>query len=338
MGTDERQGSQDTVPDSTVGTGAKENRVVRWFLLEGDRSVITALLSVSVFVGFVALGLTGVIGVTEPGPASGAFTSALTGVFTLVTITVSINQLVLSRVLGSPGDIREWTESVHQFRGTAAELNSRVATSPSDPVGFLEIVARAVREQALQLRETYGAHHDARERAQVEELTGTLLDLANHVDEHVDHETTELYEVLSPILNNSYSRHLNTLRRIETGTDELSTEERAAVGELADALELINRTRHYFKTLYIHEELATVSRRILLTGVPAGVVSFAAILAYAGGLAATAGETTLLVFVSAAIAVVFVPLSVLFAYGVRLATVAARTTTFGTFTPAEEMP
>lgn len=311
---------------------------MRWFLLDGDRTLLVVGLSAAVFLGFVGLGLAGVVGVTESGPVASALASALTGVFALVTITVTINQLVLSRVLGSPGHIRDRIESVHRFRGRAEELNSRVATSPSDPVGFLSVVTRAVREQALHLRETYGAHHDAGQRREVEELVETLVDLADHVDRHVDRDTSELYEILSPILNNSYSRHLNALQYVETESDGLTADEREAIGELADALDLINLTRHYFKTLYIHEELATVSRRILLTGLPAGVVTFATILVYAGGLASTAGELPLLVLVSASISVVFVPLAVLFAYGLRLAAVAARTTTFGTFTPDEEMP
>lgn len=327
-----------TAEELTVRTAERENAVLRWLLLDGNRSLIIVLLSVGVFLAFLGLGLAGIIGVTEPGPVSGAFASALTGVFALVTITVSINQLVLSRVLGSPGDIRDRVESVQRFRGDVEEMHPQVATSPSNPMGFLSVVTEAVRGRALHLRETYGADHDPQQRAQVDELTATVVDLANHVDRNVGEDNRRLYPILSPILNNSYSGHLNTLRYVETAADDLAPDEREAIDDLAEALELINLTRHYFKTLYIHEELSTVSQRILLTGIPAGVLSFAAILVYAGGLPSTVGALPLLVVMSAAVSLVFVPLSILFAYGLRLATVAARTTTFGAFTPIEEMP
>lgn len=323
--------------DLSIQTAEDEHPFSRWFLLDGDRQFIAAALSATVFLVVVGLGLAGVVGVTESGPVTSAFASAFTSVFTLVTITVSINQLVLSRVIGSPGHIRDRVESVRRFREDAAELNSRVATTPSDPVGFLSVVTRAVREQALHLRETYGPHGPER-RHQVTELTGTLVDLTEHVDRRAGRDSTGLYELLSPILNNSYSTHLNALQYVESETDGLSSEERQTIGDLADALDVLNLTRHYFKTLYIHEELAMVSRRLLLTGFPAGIVCVATILAYSGGLAGMVGSTTLLIIVSAAVTVVFVPFAVLFTYGLRLATVAARTTTFGTFTPAEEMP
>jgi len=304
-----REGEPATAPELTVQTGERENAALRW-LLDGDRSLIIVLLSVGVFVVFLGLGLAGVIGVTEPGPVSGAFASALTGVFALVTITVSINQLVLSRVLGSPGDIRDRVESVQRFREDVEEMHSQVAASPSNPVGFLSVVTEVVRGRALHLRGTYGADHGPRQRAQVDELTATVVDLANHVDRHVGEDDRGLYQLLSPILNNSYSRHLDTLQYVEAATDDLAPDERAAIDDLAEALELINLTRHCFKTLYIHEELSTVSQRILLTGIPAGVPSFAAILVYAGGLPSTVGALPLLLGMSAAVSLVFVPLSI----------------------------
>jgi len=49
-------------------------------------------------------------------------------------------------------------------------------------------------------------------------------------------------------------------------------------------------------------------------------------------------ESLLLVVVSLAFGLVLLPLNVLFAYGLRMGTIAKMTTTFGTFTPVEEMP
>ena len=106
---------------------------------------------------------------------------------------------------------------------------------------------------------------------------------------------------------------------------------------IVEAIDEVTITRHYFKTLYIHEELATVSRLILLTGLPAVLVSMVVILIYSRDAMAVA-DPVLLVLVSVGLGVVLLPLNVLFAYGLRIGTIAKMTTTFGTFTPIDEMP
>lgn len=337
---DEETSKPDAEPDTgtSVRTHNKENALLRWVLLDGDRPTIVVSLSVAVFAGFFLLGWVDVLGVTAASPVTGAFTAAITGVFALVTITVSMNQLVLSRVVGSPGHIEERIDSVHRFRDEVESMNAHIAVSPTDPARFLEVVAGSLRSHTLELQERYDERHDRQTQEEVDELIVTLLGLATHIEHHIESDTSDLYRILSPILNNSYSSHINTLSRIRATTETLDDEEREALTTLAETLEVINLTRHYFKTLYIHEELATVSRHILVTGMPAAVGSFAMILMYADGAATAVGEVTLLAMVSGAIALVFVPLSILFAYGIRLATVAKRTTTFGTFTPAQEMP
>lgn len=335
---DEESPASKPAAERSVRTRERERRTVRWLLLDGDRTVVVVALSVVIFGLFLGLGLADVFGVVGAAAVSGAFTAGITGVFALVTITVSINQLVLSRIVGSPGTIRERIESVHRFRGDVESASEQLEVSPTDPARFLEIVTAALRTHALEVRRTYGERHDRRSREEIAALVETLLELAEHVETHIETETSELYRILSPILNNSYSSHINTLFRIRETVDSLDEAEREALSALTETLELINVTRHYFKTLYIHEELATVSRRILVTGIPAAAVSFGVILVYGRRVSPPLPEPVLLVVVSGAIAVVFVPLSILFAYGIRLATVAKRTTTFGTFTPDEEMP
>ena len=324
--------------EESIRTRSRENRLQRWVFLDGHRGTIVVALSVGVAVMFYLLGLADVIGVSATGAVSGAFTAAITGVFTLVTITVSINQLVLSRILGSPETIRDRVRGVHRFRDDVESISPAVAVAPTDPAPFLRTVTDALRTQAEELERTYGPRHDPSSREAVAELVETLTELSDHVEERLDAGTGDLYAILSPVLNNSYSTHIDTLVRIRERADSLDADEAETMDDLARTLELVNVTRHYFKTMYILEELATVSRFILLTGFPAAAVSFVMVFLYGRGMAPALGETTLLVAVSAAMGVVFVPLSILFAYGIRLATIAKRTTTFGTFTPEEEMP
>jgi len=74
-----------------------------------------------------------------------------------------------------------------------------------------------------------------------------------------------------------------------------------------------------------------------MTGLPAVLVSIGIILLYSADTVYL-GETALLVAVSVGLGIVLLPLNVLFAYGLRMGTIAKMTMTFGTFTPLDEMP
>lgn len=321
--------------------GSSERRsatssIRRWVTLTGDRRAIVGLLTLGVFVGLVGLGLAGIVDVSRAGRVSTVFSTTITGLFTLVTITVSINQLVLSRVLGSPGKIQDRIESVETFRDDVAEESVRVTVPPTEPAAFLEVIARALGAHARHLEDVFDEDRDPQVRGHVSEFVDELVALTEDVDEEVGSDRLRLIHVLLPILGNRYSAYVHTVDRIRATTDGLSATEERALAGLREVLVEINQTRHYFKTLYLHEALSSLSLIILLSGVGAVFVSYVVILSYAvppGG----AGALHLLV-VSGALAVALVPLAVLFAYGARVATIASQTTTFGTFTPVEEHP
>ena len=321
---------------SSPGVAGLANDVRHWVVLSGGRTTIVGLVTLVVFGGFVALGLAGFVDFATPALVSTVFSTTITGLFTLVTITVSINQLVLSRIIGSPEHIRRRIESVDEFRDDVVDENDRVSVVPTEPAAFLEVVTHTLRDRALRLGDVYDRRNDPQLRHDVENLVSELVDLTGRIDDQIGTKSLELIHVLLPVLDNRYSRHVHTVDRIRTTTDDLSSAERRALGELRAVLQDINLTRHYFKTLYLHEALANLSRLMLLTGVPAVLLSYVVILAYGGGPPLSDGPRT--VAVSAAIALAIVPLSVLFAYGLRVATIASRTTTFGTFTPVEELP
>jgi len=309
---------------------------VRWFTLTGERWAVVGLLTLAAFVGFVALGLAGVVDVSRAGRVTTAFSTTVTGLFTLVTITVSINQLVLSRILGSPEHIRERIESVEAFRDVVTAESERVSVAPTDPAAFLEVVTGALGDHARHLDDAFEGDPDPQIREDVSEFTEELVDLSDDVDDRIDSDRLELFDVLLPVLGNRYSAHVHTVDRIRATTDDLSEAEAHALDELREVLVEVNRTRHYFKTLYLHEALSTLSLLILAAGVGALAVCYVVILSYAAPPAG-AGTAALLA-VSAALALALVPLAILFAYGARVATIAAQTTTFGTFTPVEERP
>lgn len=324
-------------PTEVAGRETHRNPVVHWVLVAGDRRRMVWGLSVGATLAYYGLGLAGVIGVTSGSLIASTFTSAITGVFTIVAVTISINQLVLSRVIGSPAKIRDRIESVQGFRNGVEEIDHEEGVTPTMPAGFLRVLIRILRVRVRALDRIYDDRHGSELRAEVGELRGTLESICDHVEDDLPRNDLPIFRVLTPILTNRFSRHIHTTQEIRAKTEGLGEDERRALDNVVEALEEVNITRHYFKTLYIHHELATVSRVILLTGVPAVLVSLGIILLYSAD-SVFLDQSVLLVVVSAGFGIVLLPLNVLFAYGLRIGTIAKMTTTFGTFTPVDEMP
>lgn len=320
-----------------AGRKTNRNAFVHWLLVSGDRQRMVGLLSLAASVLFVVADAIGIVGITSADLIASAFTAAITGVFTIVAVTISINQLVLSRVLGSPDHIRERVESVRAFRDRVEGLDPDTAVTSTMPAVFLRNLVETLHERTDELAATYESREGGTDgEHSVPELTATLRTICEHVEEDLEDPDLSLYHVLAPILTNEFSEHLHSAHVVKERTD-LSYAEERALDRVVEALDEVTITRHYFKTLYIHEELATVSRLILLTGLPAVLVSLGVILLYSRDSISLA-DPVLLVVVSVALGVVLLPVHVLFAYGLRMGTIAKMTTTFGTFTPVDEMP
>jgi len=329
-------GGNDDIPEK-AGRETNRNRFVHWLLVGGDRRRMVWLLSLGTTVAFVLADVVGIVGITSGSLIASAFTSAITGVFTIVAVTISINQLVLSRILGSPTRIRERVDSVRDFRDRVQDLEPGTTVTSTMPGEFLRELVVTLHERADELEATHQSRDGRPDGDQsVPQLALTLQTICEKVEDDLGDSELSLFHVLAPILTNEFSNHLQTARQLRATTDLSSAEERA-LDRVVEALDELAITRHYFKTLYIHEELATVSRLILLTGLPAVLVSLALILLYARDSISLA-DPLLLVVVSVAFGIVLMPMNVLFSYGLRMGTIAKMTTTFGAFTPVDEMP
>ncbi|WP_135824080.1 hypothetical protein [Halorussus ruber] len=103
-------------------------------------------------------------------------------------------------------------------------------------------------------------------------------------------------------------------------------------------LRQIDVARQYFKTLFMQSELASLSRILLSVGVPAEIVSTMMLVAAAGPSAQTFYGGVPPLLLAATVAVGFAPLAVLFAFVLRIATVAQRTAAITPFTTHEQQP
>jgi hypothetical protein len=89
-----------------TGLTGKAIDLREWFLLGGNRLVIAGGVVILIFGLLSVAEWTGLILLTETMPMFYLFSSLIGGNPTLITVVVSINQLLLSREFSSPGELQ----------------------------------------------------------------------------------------------------------------------------------------------------------------------------------------------------------------------------------------
>ncbi len=323
---------------STLSNGENHLRARRWLLLEANRWTIIKALVVGVFATTFVLGLTDVIGVRESGFVTTMFSTIIAGLFSFVPLVIAINQLTASRVLRSPDRLRDRVDGVQSFRRDVETMLPNVSVSTTDPAGFLRLMYRAIAERATSLEATCAECPDAACRQAVREYASEVLDRTDSVRDHLDGDL-RLWSVLLPVMNDNYSKQHNQTRRLrETYADVLPPDGDDLLEEIQELFVSVDVTRQYFKTVYLQQELARLSRQIAYSGGLAFLVSTFVIMLYATGYPPIVSEVLLLLLVTVSLAIAFSPFAILFAYIVRIATILKRTSAPGAFTPKGERP
>ena len=311
----------------------------RWLLLEGSRWTIVAGLVGGVFVGSFVLGLTGIVGIVEGQFVTDLFGTIIAGLFSFVPIVVAVNQLTISELFGTPDRLREEIRSVRTFRATIEERLPDVAVSPIDPGPFVAVAARVLSQQAESLREAGTDVGDSDLAARIEEYVGDITGQTERLTSRVDGADHRLIRVLLPMMGDGYSENIHAARRIQSEFGETLTEEvETLLNDIREMYVSMDIIRQYFKALYIKQELANLSRLISYTGLGAFLVSTLLILLFATGAPPGGHGFGMKLFVSIALAIAFSPFAVLFAFVIRIATIAKRTAAPGAFTPQGETP
>lgn len=299
---------------------------------------MTAVLSV-LFVALAAL----LIGfdLVYVGPGSNLSTALssgiLSGLLALLTVALSINQLILSRVFGSPGALSDRLEGTLDYRRTVEGI-ADVTASPNDPIAFIgflgdtlehrvEDFQRAVERTAVDL----GAGDDP------EQYASALTDYADHLSTARDRD--DAFEVLLVTLGTDYASHLDTTREFQSKYGEdLSDEADAALDDILELLKAVATMRQFFKTLTLQQELARLSRELIYTGIPAVLVTYFLSQTYtaAEDLPTAIDPAYMPVVAAVATGIILLPLAVLVASLLRVATVSLYTVSVGTFIPPEK--
>lgn len=317
---------------------SRSKRVHEWVFLTGNRLRLAGVLLFVVLILFAGLELL----VTLDGYDVTAFlylgAAVIGGNFTLITIILSVNQLVISQQLSAPGELEAEIKASTEYRETVTDILDR-ETTPATPAAFLEVLFNGVGHSLDTLADYDIESADADVRNEIDELVTSL-------GSHVDTTTTKLrqsnqtvFSGLVLTLNTNYSEEISEITQLRVDVEDADGVPPAVedtMDTLVRRLKQIDVARQYMKTLYMQQELARLSRRLLYVG---GPTIFAVVAAL--GLV-TVGDTRVLATPQLAwlfpffVALSVAPLAVLVSFVLRLSVVAERTVAVTPFTTATQ--
>lgn len=314
-------------------------RVRRWFLLTGDRWVIAGGITGAAFAATAALSVTRIVGVAQSGFVTGMFSAVISGLFSFVPIVVAVNQLTVSRVVGSISEIREQMDSARGFKSELEEHHADRAVVPNEPALFLDAVTGLLEDRAVELSRSV-AGRDGELRGPIESLTGVVRAQTGEIRDVLDGtDRRRLIEMLVPMMGDNYPENVQAARRIRRrGRDRLPARSADLLEEVEELSIAMNLLRQYFKAMYVQQELSRLSRYVGYSGIGAYLVAILVVMGFAAGQPFPGWPLLLDLAVSAAVAAVVFPFALLVAFVVRIAAIAQRTAAPGPFTPLRETP
>lgn len=308
-------------------------RIEFWTLLEGSRLAVAWLITTAFALAIYLLLVTGVVHIGADSSAPSLFASGLTaGVVTLVTIALSVNQLILSRVFGSPNGLTERLGGSRSFRDTVEDL-AEVPTSPNDPAAFLALIGKAIEKRASSVLQTI----DKSDWVAPEETKESLRNLEQYgaeIDEELE-EQNNVVGVLDVVLGTNYAKNIAAIndiqnRHVEAPPDDIQ----AGFEALEDLLEAVAIARQFFKTLLLQQDFARLSRYMVYTGL-AGLLATVTMTLIFRTNSVTIPARALPEFTALGFVFIVAPIAVFTSFILRAATIAEMTVSVGPFIPPE---
>jgi len=306
-------------------------RVRRWVLLEGSRWTVAlaVLAAIAVAVGPVGhLFTTGAP--TEHGhTVTSTVSTLLSGNFLLISIVVSVSSVFATQEQSPLGQQFGRVQDVVEFRRSLEGVIDH-DHAPADPGRLLRLLVGDILERAQALEASL-ADADVELRADLQAYVETLGEESGAMNQRLDHsDGGETLTLLLATLDYDHDRQINDLRRIraEHG-DSMPEAADETIEEMLRLLQYLAALREYFKTQYLRETFADLSRDLVFLSVPSiVVVSF--VLLHFERLPSTEP------FIVAIHVLSLTPATLLGAYIVRVAAVSKRTRAAGQFAVSDD--
>ncbi len=310
------------------------NNAKKWFLIDGNRVVVASIFVIGTFLVTYGLTILGFITFRPESAVSTMFGSGIiSGIFSLITITLTVNQMILSRVFGTINGLTDRIDGSLEFRHTVEDLAEQ-PTSPNQPDQFLVLIGETITERA----NAFETELDDANRVLKDDTDEYLSDVYAYAERVEGVEGTEdTLQIVATLLGPAYAQNLTAtdrlLRKYEGKFSEAARTELEALFELIKSVAV---ARQFFKTIAIQQDLAQLSRMLAYTGGPVLLGTFVVTTMYTTLPSTTVAQPVLAEVVSLGIAVVFIPLSILLSYILRAASIARYTVSVGPFIPPEE--
>jgi hypothetical protein len=304
------------------------NRVIEWIVVDGSRLLLTTIISVGIFGLFLLLNELGVIAFTDQSPVTRMAGGLIAGSLSLVTLVVSINQLILSQEFSPVGKHRDQFSSVMEFRRNI-EDQAEIPRTPMEPTRMLEVLAETIGTDAGRLAHSVAEGPDTESSQQITQYARSVAENAQWVEDSLDESQMDAFDALSVAIAYDDGWQLSTARYLRNSASDLSEETETAFDELLDSLRLFSSAQEHFKTVYLQRELTWFSQLIVYVGIPAVLAAVLIPLLYGSLGGPTISPAYLPYTISLLAPLVFVPLVMLGVFILRTATITRRTATIG---------
>ncbi|GAB3664723.1 hypothetical protein [Halopiger thermotolerans] len=312
-----------------------ENSLRGWFLFGANRLTVTAVLTVACFVlltVFSALDIP-IESMLADGDTVETLFQTLVGVLiTGMTLVVSINQLVLSEEFGSLGRQRERMDKSMAFRKDSEREFQW--TGPPEPERFLSTLINTSVDRARAVQEAVDENDDQLLQERVDQLVDRIATSADEITDELADAPFGEFTIMRAALSYNYSWKIYLVRRLYWEHQEsIDDETREAIDDLVDILQLFGPAEEFFKAHYLQWELVNLSRRILVTGIPALILSIYASLYLKPEVASGAvlDIPTIVWLINGGVTIALIPFFIFTAYVLRTASIAKESGAIGPF-------
>ncbi|WP_248896887.1 hypothetical protein [Haloplanus halobius] len=301
-------------------------RAYRWLLLDGDRVVVAG---VALAVGFALVGVAGhTISATLVGESSHQHTTVplvgalLSGNFLLFSIVVSVNSLFVTQEESALDREFGRIQSIVEFRRQLEDVLD-VEHVPAAPVRFVRLLSAEILSLAQAIDDdVHAAEFEL--RADLDEYLDSLAEETGEMNRRLRVSSTNA-DIVIAMMDYNHDRQINDLRRLRSAhSDNLPSRTEESITELLQLLQYFATARSYFKSLYIRQEFANLSRNLVFTSV-LSVATTASFMHFLGAIP----TTHLLVATVEAIALA--PFVLVGSYVLRVSAVSRRTQAAGQF-------
>lgn len=309
---------------------------IEWVLVNGNRFYVTGLILLVVSIWFLGLYELGIIAFQNADSITRLAGGMVAGTFSLVTLVVSINQMILSREFTSAGEARNKLEGVMEFRKDIEETTDIPAT-PASPVALFYLLCELIRDRSQQLGNTINDEQGQESHTLIKSYVSGIDDSVDNVADTFEESSFGTFDVVSAAANYNDAWQIYAGRQLKNNySEDVSQETIESFDKLLDALELFNIARTHFKTTYMQRELTRFSRLTLYCGVPAIFAAMTLGFLYGETGGSAINPMLLPYFVTALLVIVASPLALMTAYILRTATLVRRTTSIGPMIPQKD--